>query len=142
MRGAPNRIRFLIGRHLDVYLQDLGMCRLVLSELRPDPALYDDTVRALNRRYTNIALDVIREGIEAGELRRELAAPVLRDLIFGGIEHALWRFVNTGDRAGIDALGEQLADLLLRGAEAEREAPVVTRLERVAASLERAASGG
>ena len=118
VRGAENRLRFLITRHLQVFAQDPGICRVVLSEIRPDPALYDETVRGLNRRYTKLALDVIREGVEAGELRDDISPTMLRDLLFGGIEHALWRALKDDREVAVEALGDQLAELLLDGASA------------------------
>ena len=143
VRGAENRLRFLITRHLQVFAQDRGICRVVLSEIRPDPALYDESVRAMNRRYTSLALDVIREGIETGELRADVSPPVLRDLIFGGIEHVLWRALNDGGDFEVEPLGDQLADLLLDGARvSESERDPAARLERVVASLERRAELG
>lgn len=141
IRGAENRLRFLISRHLEVYIQDLGICRVVLSEIRPDPSLYGGSVRELNRRYTALALDVIQDGIHSGELRQDLVPHVLRDLIYGGIEHALWRFVHSGAEIEIESLGDQLCDVLLsgisaRGSDAER---IAERLERALSALERRA---
>lgn len=143
IRGAENRLRFLIARHLQVYVQDLGICRVVLSEIRPDPDLYGPSVRELNRRYTALALGVIEEGIRSGELRPDVAPNVLRDLIYGGIEHALWRFVHSGAEIDVDALGEQLGDALLLGVRApETDAErTVERLERALSALERRAEG-
>jgi hypothetical protein len=123
---------------LRVFVQDLGICRLILSEIRPDADLYDEHIRALNRRYTNIALDVLRQGIADGELRADTSPQVVRDLIFGGIEHALWRYLSTGVDVDIDELGEQLADALFRGIAAPVDAAVAERLERAVANLERA----
>ncbi len=138
IRGAENRLRFLIARHLQVFVQDLGICRVLLSEIRPDPNLYGDAVRELNRRYTALALEVIEQGIRSGELRRDVAPTVLRDLIYGGIEHALWRFVHGGKRIEIETLGEQLGDALLRGA-LHAEDDTAERLERALSALERRA---
>jgi len=141
VRGTENRLRFLVARHLQVFVQDLGICRIVLSELRPDPALYGDSVIELNRSYTSLALDVIKEGIGSGELRSDVSPTVLRDLIFGGVEHVLWRFVNTGAELPVESLGEQLSDVLLTGAlpHARTADPTVERLERAVATLERRA---
>jgi len=137
IRGFEDRLRFLIARHLAVYVHDVGMCRLILSEIRPDPSLYDASMRALNRRYTNLALGVLEQGQRDGELRAGLSPLVLRDLVFGSIEHALWRFVNTGKAARIDALGAELADVILYGIASVERTDVVRRLERVVATLER-----
>ena len=138
VRGAENQLRFLITRHVQVFVEDLGICRLLLSEIRPDPDLYDDAVRNLNRRYTALATQVIDRGMAAGELRADLVPTLLRDIIYGGLEHALWRHVFAG--ASIDPLqlADDLADTVLAGALAHPVADATAqRIERAVAALER-----
>ena len=139
IRGAESRLRFLIARHVAVFVEDLGMCRLVLSEIRPDPALYGDAVEDLNRRYTSLAVEVIEAGMAAGELRADLPPSLLRDLLYGGLEHALWRHVFSGADIDAPALAEALADALLGGALPRETAGESTalRIERAVTALER-----
>lgn len=152
IRGTENRLRFVIRRHLETFASDLGLCRVVIREARPDVALYDEAVLELNRRYTGLALRVLEEGVASGELRPDLAPGVIRDLIYGGIEHAVWRFVFTGRPLEVDRLADQLADAVLGGIvhrpgeaatgpaadDAER---TVVRLERAVARLESQVGG-
>jgi AcrR family transcriptional regulator len=139
IHGAENRLRFLIARHLHVYVEDLGLCRLVLSEIRPDPHWYGETVLRQNRRYTALATAVIEEGIRDGELRADLAPAALRDLIYGGIEHALWRFVFSGAKVDVQQLGRQLGDVLILGVVKPDGDRTADRLERALSALERRA---
>ena len=67
---------------------------------------------------------------------------MIRDLLYGGIEHAVWRFVFTGVDLDAATVAEQLADALLSGI-VERSAEdsnaaeaTVVRLERAVARLE------
>jgi hypothetical protein len=112
---------------------------VVLSEVRPDPSLYDDAVRELNRRYTALVLDAIEDGIRSGEIRSSVSPPLLRDLIYGGIEHALWRWVHEGRTIEIETLGDQLCDALLRGIAVSETDNTTDRLERALTALERRA---
>jgi len=139
LRGAENQLRYLIARHVAVFVEDLGICRLVLSEIRPDPALYGDAVLTLNRRYTAIALGVIERGMATGELRGDLSPTLVRDLIYGGTEHALWRYVFAGAETPVDVLSDALADIVLRGTLAQEAAgeSAASRIERAVAALER-----
>ena len=138
VRGTENRLRFVIRRHLDTFTSDLGLCRVVISEARPDIALYGEAILELNRRYTGLGLRVLEEGMAAGDLRPGIVPGVIRDLIYGGIEHAVWRSV-FGDRA-LDAerLADQLADAVLEGilVRSGDESATVDRLERAVAKLE------
>ncbi len=142
VRGVENQLRFVIRRHLDTFARNLGLCRVIVSEARPDVALYDEAILDLNRRYTGLALGVLEEGVRDGTLRADVVPSVIRDLLYGGIEHAVWRFVFTGAPLDAAALADQLSEALLGGIlagpeddEAKTEATVV-RLERAVARLE------
>ena len=138
VRGAENQLRFLIARHISVLVEDLGICRIVLSEIRPDPALYGDAVLELNRRYTSLALHVIEEGVASGELHADTVPTVLRDLIYGGIEHALWRPMFAGAEIDAQQLADDLATALLSGALSRpSDDATAQRIERAVAALER-----
>ncbi|MEZ4353052.1 MAG: TetR/AcrR family transcriptional regulator [Myxococcota bacterium] len=145
IRGAENQLRFLIRRHLDAFQAEPGLCRLVLAEARPDPAFYDQAVLDLNRRYTGLALAVVEAGRRAGELRDDVSPAVIRDLIYGGLEHAVWRHV-FGDR-DLDAerLADELANALLDGLALRTQATgeeTMARLERAVARLENRVESG
>jgi AcrR family transcriptional regulator len=151
VRGTENQLRFVIRRHLETFTSDLGLCRVIIREARPDVALYDEAILELNRRYTGIALGVLEEGVENGSLRKNIVPGVIRDLIYGGIEHAVWRFVFTNGELEIGMLSDQLADAILGGimANPQKEASpesvpdldTVIRLERAVARLESTLEG-
>jgi AcrR family transcriptional regulator len=140
VRGAENRIRFVIRRHLESFTADLGLCRMMLRETRPDVALYDEAILELNQRYTALGLSVFEQGVASGELRNDLAPSVIRDLIYGGIEQAVWRLLFADGQLELSPLADQLADVLLEGI-AQSPAPcpheeTLSRLERAVARLE------
>jgi len=139
VRGTENRLRFIIRRHLDTFASDRGLCRVILREARPDVALYDEAILELNRRYTGLAREVVEQGIAEGALRPDLVPSVIRDLIYGGIEHAVWRFTFSDKELDTAALEDQLADALLAGIvvrTAPETEPTLSRLERAVARLE------
>ncbi len=142
VRGTENQLRFVIRRHLDTFTSDLGLCRVIIREARPDVALYDEAILELNRRYTGLALGVLEEGVANGSLRPELVPSVIRDLLYGGIEHAVWRFLFGDGELDTGLLADQLADALLDGILApptetvEAVDATVVRLERAVDRLE------
>ena len=154
VRGTENQLRFVIRRHLETFTSDPGLCRVIIREARPDVALYDEAILELNRRYTGLALSVLEEGVENGSLRKNLVPSVIRDLIYGGIEHAVWRFIFTDGELEIGMLADQLADVILDGilddivgdvrsditnesiAHREAHQETVVRLERAVTRLE------
>ncbi|MFP6654549.1 MAG: TetR/AcrR family transcriptional regulator [Myxococcota bacterium] len=142
IRGIENQLRFVIRQQLETFASDLGLCRVIIREARPDIALYDDAILELNRRYTGLALSVLEEGVRSGVLRKNIVPSVIRDMIYGGIEHAVWRFVFSDRKIEVGVLADQLADSILGGIVREKavEAPstleTMIRLERIAARLE------
>jgi len=143
VRGTENRLRFVVRRHVDLFTRDLGLCRVVIREARPDLALYDEAILSLNRRYTGVALGVLEEGVRDGTFRAEIVPSVIRDLLYGGIEHAVWRFVFSDGALDAGDLADQLADALIGGiraehatARSERSETTIVRLERAVARLE------
>jgi hypothetical protein len=96
------------------------------------------------------ALSVLEEGVENGSLRKNIVPSVIRDLIYGGIEHAVWRYIFTDGELEIGMLADQLADVILDGivgdvrtdianesiAHQEAHQETVVRLERAVTRLE------
>lgn len=145
IRGTENRLRYIIARHLDTFTSDAGLCRVIIREARPDVALYDEAILELNRRYTGLALGVLEEGVECGDLRTDLVPGVIRDLVYGGIEHAVWRSVFTDRELEAGPLADQLASVILGGilehdprddAPRSLESEKLLRLERAVTRLE------
>ena len=142
VRGTENQLHFVIRRHVDTFTSNLGLCRVILREARPDVALYDEAILELNRRYTGLALRVLEDGVANGTFRREVVPSVIRDVLYGGIEHAVWRFVFTDGELDARALADSLSETLLRGisnqtnARAETTDAAVDRLERAVERLE------
>jgi AcrR family transcriptional regulator len=141
IRGTENRLRFVIRRQFEVFAEDLGLCRVILSEARPDAALYDEAILDLNRRYTGLTLGILEEGVRSGDLRSDIVPSVVRDLIYGGVEHAVWRTVFSNGVLDVPALADSLADAVLGGIISPTHTNLgatetLSRLERAVARLE------
>jgi len=85
--GARNKIRYIIWRHISSLNENRDLARLCGNEARNAGDYYQSELQELNRRYTHVFLDACREGVASGELRPDIPLPVIRDMVFGGIEH-------------------------------------------------------
>ncbi|TYR33415.1 TetR/AcrR family transcriptional regulator [Mesorhizobium microcysteis] len=144
MRGTWNQLRFIIHRHLLTIRRDPALSRLVFQELRPDPGYRGSQVFELNRIYTHKLTDVVRAAIETGEFRADASPSLVRDMVYGCIEHRTWSFLRNEGDFDLDNTADGIADMIYRGLVSDRAKPpdVVERLEEVAARLERAAGSG
>lgn len=140
--GTWNRLRFMIWRHLAVLHGDRAMCRLIFNELRSWPEYRETVVFDLNRRYTQRTLTIIEEGIASGEFSRDVPLRIVRDMIYGGIEHHAWAYLRGEGEFSPDAAADAITEFVYRGlaSTAPRVTssdPPVARLEQLAERLER-----
>lgn len=124
--GVRARVRLLVQRHLQSVKKDPLLCRLMFREVRSEQDYPGSSLHAQNRRYTQLLVNVLKEGIAAGELRRDASPALLRDLIYGGIEHHAWSYITAaaaegsgGVRRGSlnpERLADDIVDLVFAGA--------------------------
>ncbi|MGB0955357.1 MAG: TetR/AcrR family transcriptional regulator [Panacagrimonas sp.] len=143
--GARNRLRYLTWRHLKTIQQWPHMCRLIFTELRAQPGYAKSPLHVMNSRYTGLFLEVLSEGVEAGEFRADVPRELIRDLVYGGIEHHSWGVVYGRATMDAESIADQLTELVCQGISTEQaqaqNAPtqqlpeLVRRLESVVARL-------
>ena len=114
-RGVAERLTYVVRRQFEVFAEDKGLCRLFIREIRTADDYYDSLVHALNRRYTATVVKVIKDGITAGEVRRDVDPRLVRDLIYGAIEHLTWKTVSGGDATRIPSAARSLVAVVLHG---------------------------
>lgn len=142
------RLAFLARHHVSCCLAEWRILELAIVTYRGTPDYEVSGYRQFNKTYVGVFDDVIRDGVNRGDLRGDLPLPRLRDLFYGGLEYAcrthLLRGRDAGDENEITALSAQVVDLVWRGAAAPAAAAVdqpglaaiVRRLERVAERLD------
>ncbi len=136
-RGTRARLRFVIWRHLASIRDNPGLCRLFFREIRGDPEYHGSTIHDLNRRYTHVVVEILRDGVADGEVRAGLPFALLRDMVYGAVEHHTWAYVAGRGAIDADAVADRLVDLVLGGAAPARDG-TPDRLETLVTRLERA----
>jgi AcrR family transcriptional regulator len=136
--GTRARLRFMVWRHLTVMHDEPAMCRLVLDELRADRGYRKTSIYELNRQYTQRTLAIIKDGIASGELRADVPLTMVRDMIYGGIEHHTWAHLRGEGTFSPEQAADDIIAIVYRGIAAPQENNgAVARLEDVANRLER-----
>jgi AcrR family transcriptional regulator len=129
VHGTRNRLRFVIGRQLAAFAGHPALCRLIMHEIRPHEDYHGSVVRELNRKSTSAVVSILEEGKRSGELRAEVKPALIRDVIFGGIEHLAWRALSGRGAIDVEGQADALADLIWSGA-AGVQAPAASDAER------------
>lgn len=145
IQGTRNRLRYIVWRHLKTIEENAALCRLFFREVRTASDYYASHIHDLNRRYTRFTVRILKEGIASGEIRPDLDVGLVRDLIYGTIEHYSWNFLRGRGEIQVDAMADKLVELILPGMLTQRPAAEletnVARLARLVERLERSAGG-
>jgi AcrR family transcriptional regulator len=115
LHGLRSRLRFLIGRHLRVYVEDPGLSRLVLHEVRTGPEYFNSVLHDLHVRYTAFLIRTVREAIASAELPSDTDEELVRSMVYGGIEHRMWATLFGRGTVDIEATADQFTDMVLCG---------------------------
>jgi AcrR family transcriptional regulator len=137
IRGTWNRLRHLVWRALQAIRSQPALSRYMLLEIRRDPDYRHTRSFKLNRRFTAEVSEVFESAIASGEFRSDVSPALLRDMVFGCIEHSTWKFLRGEGDFAIDEVADGIATVIMRGMTAET-VPPPGRLEEVAARLEKA----
>ncbi len=144
------RVRFLIRRQLEAMAHDPLLCRLIISEARSFDDYYESEVAQLSRRYTALFVDAFRDGVRQGMFRDDVPPGLVRDLVYGSIEHLAWSALSGHRGIDLDLTTDQLFSVVCGGIERsgpgeragsldrdlQRLEVVAARLDQLSASLE------
>jgi TetR/AcrR family fatty acid metabolism transcriptional regulator len=88
IEGSLNKLRRLIWSTIHFYASNRVFARILLLEVRRYRLYFESEAYKLVREYSRILKeDIIEEGMRNGEIRDDISAQYLRDIVFGCIEH-------------------------------------------------------
>lgn len=113
LHGVRSRMRFLIWRHLRVYVEEPNLSRLVLHEVRTGPEYFQSVLHDLHVRYTAFLLRTVEDAIADGELSPDTDAELLRSMVYGGIEHRMWGTLFGRGTVDVEAMADRYTAMVL-----------------------------
>lgn len=151
IHGLRSRLRYLVWRHLRVYVEEPSLSRIVLHEVRTSPEYFKSVLHDLHVNYTSFLLRTVREAVEEGELPPDTDAEMVRSMVYGGIEHRMWSLLFGRGTIDVEATADRYTTMLLHGmltpsqagtepASVAQEALSLGDIERRLARLERIAA--
>ena len=115
IHGLRSRLRYLVWRHLRVYVEEPSLSRIVLHEVRTSPEYFKSVLHDLHVRYTSFLLLTVREAVQAGELPADTDAETVRSMVYGGIEHRMWSLLYGRGSIDVEAMADSYTAMLLNG---------------------------
>jgi AcrR family transcriptional regulator len=115
VHGSRARLNFIIRKHLKHMIEEgTGICALVLSEGRIADQEFMSLIADIKRRYIGPLMSILSSARENGEVRRDVSLRLMRDMVYGSMEHVLWTHIVTGRMPDVELTASQLSDLLWR----------------------------
>ena len=117
VKGALNKLRKLFWSHINVYATDRVFAKILLMDVRSFSDYYTSETYKLVKKYTEILLEIIQEGVENQEIRNDIPPVFLRQAILGSIENICLTRVIFGRKISPDDLTEKLCKFVFKGVE-------------------------
>jgi len=114
-KNFEEKLYLLVSEHLQVFVSDIDLCRLFISEVRTASDYRGSLIQQLNRRYTSILIKIVDEAIANGEILPDIDPRLVRDMMFGAIEHSSWRHINGGKSLDVPRVARAMTDVLVNG---------------------------
>jgi AcrR family transcriptional regulator len=129
VKGSINKLKVIIKDTFEAYCTQRVFAKIILIEVRNFPGYFESDTFQLVRQYAQLIVDTIAEGMEAGEIRNDVPAEAIRNLIIGGIEHLMLPSLIFDRDVQSDALFESLFEVILSGIAAppKTEIPLVKK---------------
>ncbi len=113
--GPINKLRTLIRCLIDCYASDRVLAKILLLEVRNVPEYFESDAYLLLRDFSTWVRDIIKEGVEQGEIRDDISPDYMRDTILGSIEPVCLRWVIFHKKPDPDQLAQSFCTILLDG---------------------------
>ena len=113
--GTWNRLRYLIWRHLKTIKDDPQLSRLLAYEVKVDPDFRKSRIFELNRVYTHRTVEIVQGAIRSGEFKTDVPLSIIRDMIYGCVDHHTWSYVRGEGRFDPGQVADHITNLICRG---------------------------
>ncbi|MDB5972538.1 MAG: transcriptional regulator, TetR family [Hydrocarboniphaga sp.] len=109
------RLRQVLYDTFMVVHRDPALTRFILLELRPDPNYPNTAIYQLNRRFTARVASVVEDAIKAGIFRTDISPKLVRNMIFGCMEHQTWAYLRGEGDFSVEESADGISSLIYRG---------------------------
>ncbi|MEM9706116.1 MAG: TetR/AcrR family transcriptional regulator [Pseudomonadota bacterium] len=115
IQDPTERLRFLVWRHARIIETDPALCRLFFDQIRSAEDYVNSPVHALNRDYADFVVAALKDGVRSGVFQRGLNVALIRDAIFGALEHHATGYLYGGAKFNTAKVTQGLLALVLTG---------------------------
>lgn len=112
IQGSLNKLEYFIHSYINAYNEDRVIARVVLLEVSNSYDYYESQSYMILKKYGDLILTIIREGIEEGVIRDDMDPLLLRNLLFGGMDRACLHPIVFNKPINVESLSRDLTRLV------------------------------
>ena len=115
VEGAIDRLKLVAKLNIQYYAKDRVIARIFLLEVRNYPGYFESETYELVKEYGRYMSGLVKEGMEAGEIRNDVSSGHIRDVLLGGLEHFCMPGPIFNRKISPDSDAEELTKIVLDG---------------------------
>jgi TetR/AcrR family transcriptional regulator, fatty acid metabolism regulator protein len=112
-KGQDNRLKKLVWHQLNFFQTHREYTTILLLELRTNPRFYQSPAYELIKEYGKVLVNIVEEGKQEGLFREEVNARLVRDMIFGTLDHLTLPWIIFKRQSNLLDRTEELSNLFL-----------------------------
>lgn len=113
--SSIEKLELIIRTSLEQYLENRLLSRILLLEVRNSQAFFESGAYKMVTLYARTVLEIIQEGISAGEIAGHTDPYLLRKVLFGAIEHACLGEVIFDKPLDLEKTAAGISDIIFNG---------------------------
>ena len=119
---AVDKLRNLIGRHLEEFQKDRHMAVLYQAETHRINRLAEEQIREMHKMYLDLIAEIVEQGQVEGAIRRDLYVGLVKRYILGGVDEVINTWLHSERKYDLTSMADPLVDLFIRGIGVKTEA--------------------
>lgn len=116
--SASEKLYVLVKKHFELLSADRHLAIVTQLELRQSNKELRLRINEVLKGYLRVVEQIVKEGMEAGEFRKDLDVRLARQMIFGTIDETVTTWVMNDQKYDLVALAKPVHELLTRGCSA------------------------
>lgn len=114
--GSIEQLEVIIFTSLESYAENRLFSKMLFLEVRNAPEFFSSSAYGMIKIYAATILEIIKTGIERGEIKADIDPYMLRKVILGAMEHACLGEIIFGRALDIDKSSSSISEIVFNGA--------------------------
>ena len=115
VKGTVKKLKKIILSHFHLFETNRVLAKILLLEVRNYPGYFESESYGQVRRYSNMIMEVFRQGVSNGDIKKNISLPAFRNAMLGGIEHTCLPKIVFNKSFSPDVMTEELCKILFSG---------------------------